>query len=288
MSLAMQIDTIQWLSPAGLHRLAYRQWGDPDNPHVLLCVHGLTRNGLDFETLAQHLAPTVRVVAPDMPGRGQSDWLPNPALYNVPTYLNAIIPLLARLKARQLDWLGTSMGGLIGMTLCGLSSHPINKLILNDVGPALNFQALERIGQYVGQPTAFATFSNAVEHIKRIHQPFGPHSQSQWEQLTRYVVQEKNQQWILHYDPNIAHAFQQLSAEHMQQNEAQLWQLYDNIQIPTLLIRGEDSDLLSEKTASSMTQRGPKAQLIQAQRVGHAPTLMQIEQINWIKAFITK
>ncbi len=283
---AAQINTIQWLSPTGLHRLAYRQWGNPNNPHVLLCVHGLTRNGQDFDTLAQRLAGKVRVVAPDMPGRGLSDWLPTPELYSVPIYLNAIEPLLAHLKATRIDWLGTSMGGLIGMALCSLKKHPINKLILNDVGPALNFQALQRIGQYVGKTQAFDTFEHALNYIKHIHQPFGHHSEQQWQTLTRYVVQEKNKQWVLHYDPNIAHAFEQMKAEQIPLNEAQLWQLYDNISTPTLLIRGEKSDLLSLETAQAMTQRGPKAQLIQAQGVGHAPTLMQTEQMDWIDRFI--
>lgn len=284
--LTSRLHSVQWISPRGLHRLAYREWGDPDNPHVLLCVHGLTRSSADFETMAQNLGKEIRVVAADMPGRGGSDWLPDPALYAVPTYVNACVTLIARLNPCVLDWLGTSMGGLIGMAYASLPGNPVRKLILNDVGPSLNFSALQRIGDYVGKPVTFATVQEARAYIRAISQPFGPHSEDQWTQLADTVLVEKNKQWMPHYDPAIGQAFQNLSESTAQMHEAALWAAYDAIRADTLVIRGEHSDLLTPDTLKQMVQRGPKPKQVEIAGVGHAPTFMQNEQIAIIRDFL--
>lgn len=281
-----RLESVQWLSPAGLQNLGYREWGDPANPHVLICVHGLTRVSNDFHTLAQTMAQHVRVVAPDVPGRGRSDWLPNPALYSVPNYAAAMVALLARANGKTVDWLGTSMGGLIGMGVTSLKGNPIRRFIVNDVGPALKLEALQRIGTYVGQPMQFKSVEEAVPYIKAISTTFGPHSDAQWHQLTADVIVQKDGGWTFHYDPAIAEPFKQISAEQAAFNEAMLWGAWDSITCETLIIRGETSDLLSPETAKDMTQRGPKAKLIELKGIGHAPTFMHDDQIDIVKRFI--
>lgn len=284
--LTTRFHTVQWLCPQGLQNLAYREWGDPDNPHVLLCVHGLTRSSADFETLAQHLGTDMRVVAADMPGRGQSDWLPDPALYAVPTYVSACVALMARLNPGTLDWFGTSMGGLIGMGYASLPNNPIRKLILNDVGPSLNFAALLRIGNYVGKPVQFQSLEEARSYIRTISQPFGPHTEAQWNALTDSVLVKKGDLWQPHYDPAIGQAFQNLSESTTLLHEAALWSAFDSIKADTLVIRGEHSDLLSHKTVEEMRNRGPKPSVVEVKGVGHAPTFMQNDQINIVRDFL--
>lgn len=284
--LTARLHHVQWLSPQGLHSLGYREWGDPNNPKVLVCVHGLTRSSADFDTLAQELASHYRVVAPDMPGRGRSDWLPDPALYAVPTYVNACVALVARLDVDSVDWLGTSMGGLIGMAYASLPGTPIQRLILNDVGPSLNFPALERIGQYVGKPLKFMSRDEGRAYIRSISEPFGPHSDEQWKELADSVLIEQGAHWTTHYDPNIAHAFKNLNAETTQLHEAALWAAYDSIQADTLVVRGEHSDLLTRETARAMSQRGPKPRVVEVADVGHAPTFMQADQIQIVRDFL--
>ncbi|BET25607.1 pimeloyl-ACP methyl ester carboxylesterase [Limnobacter thiooxidans] len=284
--LTARLHKVQWLSPQGLHQLAYREWGDPDNPHVLLCVHGLTRSSADFDAMAQDLGKDLRVVAADMPGRGASDWLPDPALYAVSTYVSACVALVARLNPEVLDWFGTSMGGLIGMGYACLPNNPIRKLILNDVGPTLNFNALQRIGEYVGKPVQFQTLDEARNYIRTISQPFGPHTESQWSALTDSVLVQKDQYWIPHYDPAIGQAFQNLSESTTLMHEAALWAAYDAIKADTLVVRGEHSDLLNHLTVENMRQRGPKARVVEVQGVGHAPTFVQNEQIHLVRDFL--
>ena len=284
--LTARFHTVQWLSPQGLHKLAYREWGEADNPHVLLCVHGLTRSSADFETLAQHLGKHMRVVAADMPGRGQSDWLSDPALYAVPTYVSACVALVARLNPGTLDWFGTSMGGLIGMGYASLPKNPIRKLILNDVGPSLNFTALQRIGDYVGKPFQFQSLEEARQYIRTISQPFGPHTEAQWNALTDSVLIKNGEFWQPHYDPAIGQAFQNLSESITLLHEAALWAAFDSIKADTLVVRGEHSDLLSHKTVEEMRQRGPKPGVIEVPGVGHAPTFMQNDQINIVRDFL--
>ena len=280
-------DYVQCLSPAGLHRMAYKSWGDPLNPRVLVCVHGVTRVSGDFDALAEAICGTYRVVCPDIVGRGQSDWLPNPQLYQLPQYVADMVTLLARLQARQIDWFGTSMGGLIGMGLASLAHNPIRKLILNDIGPALNGDALQRIGDYIDQDVRFSTLDEGVAYIKSISLPFGPHTDAQWHKLARDVLKHNEQgQWVRHYDLTLAVPFQSATPASIAQGETALWRAYDAITCPTLLVRGAESDLLTAETARQMTQRGPKARLVELSGIGHAPTFTAPDQIALVVDFL--
>lgn len=278
----------------GGHRMAYWQWGQAGAGHVVLCVHGLSRQGRDFDVLAQALCarqPDLRVVCPDVVGRGQSDWLQDPMGYQLPSYAADMLALLAQLQPTTLDWVGTSMGGLIGMALCGQPALPfkVRKLVLNDVGPVIQWQALQRIGSYLGQPVRFASLELAADALWAISASFGPHTREQWLALTRHMVKpaiDGQGGFVLHYDPAIALPFRAVTPESAAQGEATLWQLYDAITAQTLLLRGADSDLLSAETGAAMTQRGPRARLVEFAGVGHAPTLIAPDQVQVVSDFL--
>ena len=281
-----QIKTVQCLSPAGLHNMAYKEWGDPKNPAVLLCVHGVTRVSDDFDALAAAMSDRYRVICPDVVGRGRSSWLANPLGYQLPQYVSDMVTLIARLDVAQIDWFGTSMGGLIGMGVAALKNNPIRKMLLNDIGPTINYAALMRIAEYMGKEVRFPTFEAGVDYIRTIAAPFGPHSDEQWHKLAGDVLrQQKDGQWIRHYDPALALAFSSFTQESAAQSETALWAIYDAIQCPVLLVRGSESDLLSRETANLMTQRGPRAALTELAGIGHAPTFMQPEQIALARDF---
>ncbi len=282
-----QLKAVQCLSPAGLHRMAYKEWGDPDNRKVLVCVHGVTRVSDDFDSLARELCGEYRVVCPDVVGRGRSQWLRDPQYYQLPQYVSDMVTLLARLDAETVHWLGTSMGGLIGIGLASLQDSPVRKLVLNDVGPALNPGALSRIGDYIGQDVRFPTFEEAARYIKEISLTFGPHSDEEWRKLAADVLcQDENGQWKRHYDLGLAAPLKTLTPESARQAEAMLWMAYDAIKCPTLVLRGAESDLLSPEVAEAMTNRGPRARCIEIAGVGHAPTLLHADQIAPIKDFL--
>ena len=282
-----QIKTVQCLSPAGLHRMAYKEWGDPKNPKVLVCVHGVTRVSDDFDNMASALCDEYRVVCPDVVGRGRSDWLRDPQHYQVPQYVSDMVTLLARLEAETVHWFGTSMGGLIGMGLASLKDSPVRKLVLNDVGPALNPSALARIGDYVGKDVRFGTFDEAAQYIKGISLPFGPHSDDEWRKLAADVLkQDKDGKWILHYDPGLAVPIKATTPELLKHAETMLWMAYDAITCPTLVVRGADSDLLKPEAAQAMVARGPKPRLVEIPGVGHAPTFLHGDQIAYVREFL--
>lgn len=281
-----RLASVQCLHPGGLHRLAYWEWGDPDCDDVVVCVHGLTRQGRDFDVLAQALQAGRRVVCPDLPGRGESDWLDNPALYQVPQYMADLVTLLARLRARRLAWVGTSLGGLIGIGLAGLRHSPIERLVLNDVGPALDPRGLMRIASYVGRKMHFDTPEQAAASLHEISEGFGPHTAEQWMALTRPMLRPEAQGWRLHYDPALSQPFTASTAQAIAAGEVALWQAFDQITAPTLVLRGADSDILNRQTAQAMAQRGPKARVVELPGVGHAPTLVQDDQVRIVRDFL--
>ncbi|MDP1979829.1 alpha/beta fold hydrolase [Undibacterium sp.] len=272
--------SVQCISPTGLHTMSYKEWGDPLNPKVLVCVHGVTRVAEDFDSLAVALCQEYRVVCPDVVGRGYSGRLRNPMHYQIPQYVSDMVSLLARLEAETVHWFGTSMGGLIGMSLASLPDNPIKKLVLNDVGPVLNPEALARIGEYIGQDVRFENFDEAQAYIKAISISFGPHSEAQWKKLARDVLRQNEQgQWVRHYDLGLAQPIKASTPELAAIAQTMLWAAYDAITCPTLLVRGAESDLLTAESAQVMTQRGPRARLVEFAGVGHAPTFLQPEQI---------
>ena len=286
------IESVQCSSPAGLHRVAYKQWGDAANPRVLVCVHGVTRVSDDFDALAQALSDRYRVICPDVAGRGRSGRLAMPALYTIPQYVADMVTLIARVTGvpgsdGTVDWFGTSMGGLIGMVLASLPGNPIRKLVLNDIGPIIDPGALARIGDYIGQDLRFASFEEGAQFVRTVSASFGPHSEAQWHKLAADVlVQDDDGAWRRHYDMALAQPFKAATPETAQRDEAALWGAYDAITCPTLLVRGAESDLLSCATAQMMTQRGPHPQLVEISGVGHAPTFMQDDQIAIARAFL--
>jgi pimeloyl-ACP methyl ester carboxylesterase len=279
--------TVQCISPAGLHKMAYQEWGDPHNPNVLLCIHGVTRVSDDFDQLARTLCDTYRVVCPDVVGRGRSGWLRDPQYYVLPQYLSDMVALLARLNAETVDLVGTSMGGLIGMALASLPDNPLRKLVLNDVGPSLNLEAMARIGEYIGADMRFATFDQAAAYIRAISASFGEHTDAEWHKLAADVLrQNADGEWIRHYDLKLAVPFMSTAGEAFKVSELLLWAAYKAISCPTLLVRGAESDLLSAETAQLMTQCGPQAKLVELAGVGHAPTFLHIDQIEVVADFL--
>ncbi len=269
-----------------LHRMAYWEWGAAANPRVLVCVHGLSRQGRDFDTLARALCADYRVVCPDVVGRGQSDWLVDPAGYQIPAYAADMVTLLARLDARELHWVGTSMGGLIGLGLASLPGTPIARMVLNDVGPTIQYEAIARIGTYLGMPVQWRSPDEAADYMLSISTGFGQHTREQWLALTRPMLKAQGDGFVPHYDPAIAVPFRGVTPELAAAGEAALWASYDRVACPVLLLRGADSDLLSPATALAMTQRGPKARLREFAGVGHAPTLLAADQIESVREFL--
>jgi len=271
----------QSLSPAGFHTLRYTEWGTGDR--VVVCVHGLTRNGRDFDKLAEALAAAgFRVVCPDVVGRGQSDWLPRPELYGYPQALADTAVLLAKLNARELFWVGTSMGGLMGLMLAAQPHTPLRKLVLNDVGPFIPKAALERLATYVGADPRFASLAEVEAYLRRVHAPFGNLSDDDWLAMAQHSNRQlPDGSYALAYDLAIAAAFKGPLTD------LNLWPLWPMVQVPTLLLRGAQSDLLLAETAMQMTQLGPKPRLIEFAECGHAPALMSEAQIRPIVEFLS-
>jgi len=284
---------VNCLDTTGLHRMAYWEWAGPSAAApVLVCVHGLSRQGRDFDALARALSDRYRVVCPDVVGRGRSNWLRQPLAYQIPTYVSDMVALLARLDAEQVDWVGTSMGGLIGLGVAALPlpegvPSPIRRLVLNDVGPAIRFEALLRIGSYLGKPARFASLEEGAAYLRSISESFGPHTDAEWMALSTPLFRKDGDEWTLHYDPAIALPFAAVTPDVAIAGETALWAAYDSLRCPTLLIRGAESDLLGAETAEAMTQRGPKARLVELPGIGHAPTLIHADQIAIVRDFLS-
>ena len=268
-------------SPRGLHRIGYAQWGEADRP-VVLCVHGLTRNGRDFDRVAERLSDRYRVVCPDMIGRGISDRASDPSLYTVPQYVADCVTLIARLDVEELIWLGTSMGGIIGMMMAALPGNPIKRLILNDIGPVIGGTGVGRIADNVGDDPTFASFEEGERAMRQRMSEFGPHSDEQFRYLSRHYVVRRDGRWTFHYDPAIGATFRQAAAV----PAPPLWEIYDAIRCPTRVIRGASSDLLAAETAEEMTGRGPRARIVEVAGVGHAPSLVPDDQIDLVERFL--
>lgn len=274
---------VQCASPRGLHRVAYLEWGDPRNDRVLVCAHGLTRCARDFDALAAAMQDRYRVVCPDVAGRGGSDWLPDPMLYQLPQYLSDMVTLIARLDVESVHWVGTSMGGLIGMALAAQAGTPVRRFVINDAGPVVTKVSLERIATYVGVAPAFPSLEAAEQYLRAVSASFGPHSDAEWRFLTEVVVRRNDDgSWRMHYDPRLAEPFR----ANMPEKDLELWPLWDAVRCPTLALRGAQSDLLTRETCAQMAERGPKAKVVEIPGVGHAPTLLHADQIAVVREFL--
>ncbi|MBI3044047.1 MAG: alpha/beta hydrolase [Betaproteobacteria bacterium] len=282
----MNSDYILGLDSKGFHRLHYLDWGSPDAGRIVICAHGLTRNCRDFDVLAQALLPDFRVVCPDFAGRGKSDWLEAKEDYAYPQYCADMAALIARVtagdKPRTIYWVGTSMGGIIGMLLASRAGSPIRKLVLNDVGTIIPRAAQERIAAYVGKTPRFGSFEELEAMVRVVLAPFGPLTDAQWRHLAvTGAKQHEDGSWGLCHDPGIGIPFQKGPLA-----DVDLWKFWDTVACPTLLLRGAQSDLLSKDTALAMTRRGPKADLIEFEGIGHAPALMAEDQVTAVRAFL--
>ena len=275
--------TVRCASSAGLHRIAYREWGDPRNAQVLVCVHGLTRCARDFDRLAEAMSDRYRVVCPDIAGRGDSDWVADPMLYVMPQYVADMVTLVARLDVESVHWLGTSMGGLIGMVLAAQAGTPVTRLVLNDAGPVVAKASLERIATYLGAAPTLPSLEAAEQLVRALSAPFGPHSDAEWRFLTEIVLrQNADGSYRFHYDPRIAEPYR----KHLPEKDLELWQYYDAVRCPTLVLRGAQSDLLARETVAQMRTRGPRASVAEIAGVGHAPTLLHDDQIALVREFL--
>jgi pimeloyl-ACP methyl ester carboxylesterase len=269
------------LSAHGFHRVVYYEWGAHDNPDVVICVHGIGRNGRDFDVLGEALAPTHRVLAPDMPGRGKSDWLRNPLDYVAPTYLTTLTALICASGVDDVAWVGTSMGALLGIMAASLPGTPVKRLVVNDAGPVLDPAAIGRIGQYFGTDPVFASYDELKTYVKTISAPFGALTDAQWEHVTRTNARQRaDGRWGVGYDPDIAVPFR------AQPGTPDLWPLWDAIECPTLVLRGAQSDLLASATAREMSTRGPRPRVVEFAGVGHAPMLLAQDQVDPVVEFL--
>jgi pimeloyl-ACP methyl ester carboxylesterase len=242
----------------------------------------MTRNGRDFDYLAAALEKDYRVVCPDVVGRGESEWLKVKQDYAYPTYCADMAALMARLGAEQVDWVGTSMGGMIGMLLAAMPNAPIRRLVLNDVGPFISKAALERIAEYVGSDPRFKSVEEVESYMREINAPFGPLTDEQWQHYARYYSRPTEEGDIgLNYDPAIG-----LPLKNAPLEDVDLWPVWDAVHCPVLLLRGEDSDVLLAQTAREMRDRGPGAKLVELSGIGHAPALMAQDQIDIVRDWL--
>jgi len=271
------------LSPAGFHRVRYLEWGANDGRPTVLCVHGLTRNAHDFDRLAGRLALRYRVIAVDVVGRGGSEWLRDPAHYSYAQYQADMNALIARLDVERVHWIGTSMGGLIGMFMAAAANPPMASLFMNDVGPIIPKAALQRISDYVGLENRFSSLEAFERNMRKVHAPFGPLTDDEWAHLVRHGHRKLSDgTYGLAYDPAIAENVKKGVAE------VDLWAMWDRIAVPALVFRGAESDLLSAATAQAMTERGPRARIVELPGIGHAPALMAEDQIALIESWLAE
>ncbi|MBG06536.1 MAG: alpha/beta hydrolase [Rhodospirillaceae bacterium] len=282
--MSMKEKSVHCLGKAGFHQIAYTEWGAPEAARTLICVHGLTRNGRDFDTLASALEDQYRIICPDVVGRGKSDWLQSGSEYQNPNYLADLATLLAKTGAREVDWLGTSMGGILGMLMATVPGNPIKRLIINDVGPFLPKAALERIASYTGNAPDFDDLAALESYLRDVHATFGDLTDGQWRHMaeTSHRTLEGGKV-ALAYDPAIGDNFRAGPLD-----DVDMWGFWDLIRCPTLVLRGETSDLLRQEDAEAMTQRGPKAELVEIPGCGHAPALMAADQIAIVRDWLNR
>ena len=304
-----RLDSFSSLGPHGFHRVAYAEWGDHDSRHVVVCAHGLTRNSRDFDELARYLAVRgCRVVCMDVVGRGDSDWLENKADYGFAQYVTDAAALLARVtapkatllsrmrgegRAHRIDWVGTSMGGLIGMMVAAEPGSPIRHLVLNDVGPRIPWPALARLKlASIGDSTRFASLEDVEAYLRDACASFGPLRNRQWRKL---AVQGSRRgpdgRYTLACDPAIVSTLRAGGGAGVAFGAdfffgIDLWTIWDAVKCPTLVLRGAESDLLLESTVRQMQGRGPAVKAMEFPGVGHAPWLMSEDQIRPVADFL--
>ncbi|MFM0203714.1 alpha/beta hydrolase [Paraburkholderia fungorum] len=284
-----QLKQVSVIGRGGFHRLAYAEWGRPEAARTVVCVHGVSRTGRDFDALAAALAEKgMRVIVPDLPGRGRSEWLASPSHYTDRAYIRAMATLIARLDVEQVDWVGTSLGGHIGMLVAAEPGTPVRRLVLNDFGARVSAAALRRIGSYLTRSWRFASIDEVETHLREVHAPFGKLSDAQWRHLARHsAVPDGAGGFRFHFDPGIGFRFAIPVLL-----DVVLWQVWDKIDCPVLVLRGEDSDLLTRSTVDAMLERGPassngRVTTFEFPDCGHAPALMDEAQIAVVRNYLS-
>ncbi len=264
--------------PGEAVRLSYTDWGDRENPDVVLCVHGLTRNGRDFDDLAAALAPRWRVICPDVVGRGRSKHFTDKSLYGNPTYVQHLLALVRQLGLAQVDWVGTSMGGILGMLTAAMPENPIRRLVVNDIGPFIPKAAIDGLAQVVSNRPTFTSFPAAVAYVAEAMQGFGRLPIEKWQNMTRSSYRENaSGEWELIYDRGAVQGMIEGPRK-----DTEFWPVWEAIRCPVLLLRGQLSDLLPAETAQEMLTRGPRTDLVVIPEVDHAPALMDPWQIGLV------
>ena len=302
----MRQENFQALANGSFHRIAYTDWGRPSNPHVVVCVHGLARNSRDFDFLAAALAPRCRVVCMDVAGRGNSEWLEHKSGYSFSTYQSDAAAMLARASApvaprwfgercdTTVDWVGTSMGGLIGMLLAARSGSPIRRLVLNDVGPMIPWSALLRMKGYITRGKFFRSLDEVEAYLREVCASFGPLTNAQWRHLARHgATLTEAGEYRLRYDPKIGdglhgHVDPEFPLGPDVLRGIDLWNVWRKLEIPTLVLRGAESDVLRADTVQEMRRRRPDIEVMEFAGVGHAPALMSADQIRVVKDFLLR
>ncbi len=268
-----------------LKHMAVHEWGDVKNPEIVICVHGLSRTGRDFDPLAEALSKRYRVLCPDIPGRGESDWLSSAEQYVAPVYIGAIQAMLLQLGVQRYHWVGTSMGGIIGMVMASLPDTPLRRFVINDVGPTIERVALDRIGTYVGRAPLFPDYLSLFNAVLPSLQSFGPLEDEQLHHMVRTTSQQRpDGQWEMVMDPKIGDAFRTA----LTQPEVDLWPFWRAIKAPTLILRGAQSDLLSQATVERMLATHPSARAVDLANTGHAPMIMDAPTITLVQDFLAE
>ncbi len=274
---------LEWLRAGGgttFHRIACRVWGKPEAGRAVVCVHGLTRNAGDFDVLAQALSADHYVICPDMPGRGQSEWLSRSQDYNYGTYVSDMIALLAKLDVAQVDWIGTSMGGVVGMQLAAFAGSPIRRLVLNDVGPFTSAAVLGGIRQSAGEQPVFEDMAAATRYFRARYASVGPLSDAQWHKLTADSVRATPGGLTPNFDPAIATALPEIKGD------VEMWPLWSRIACPVLVLRGGASQVLTAETQERMQASHPGTRAILVPEAGHAPALVAEDQVRAIRDWL--
>jgi pimeloyl-ACP methyl ester carboxylesterase len=278
----MQLASLNLDPPHDGISIAYADWGEETAEQAIVCVHGLTRNSRDFDFIAADLAARgARVIAIDVVGRGRSSWLADPMGYVIPNYVGQLLQFLQQLGLAQVDWIGTSMGGLIGMLVAAGEASPIRRLVLNDIGTRVPVAALQQLQSYVGIDRSFASLGEVEAYLRKIHVGFGPLTDEQWRHLALHSARQTDGEYRLHYDPAIKIPYRQMAAD-----DVDLTRFWDRISCPTLLLRGSESQILPAEVADSMRETGPRASVVTFNGVGHAPALMARDQIATVEDWL--
>lgn len=275
--------TVRGLGVSGLHELHYVEWGRRNSRRVVFCAHGYSGNARDFDFLARELAQDARVICLDVAGRGASDWLASPLHYHFGQFLADIDTVIAHTGAGEIEWVGTSMGGLLGLLLASRPFNPVRRLVLNDIGAFVPMDALQQIARSLQAPTRFDSLEALEAHLRRTHRDWGEIADAQYRHLTRHHARRtRDGGFSLHFDPHIARLFQPMALA----PGLFFWDAWYRVRCPVLMIRGESSDVFPAEVARTMVEIKPEAELVEIPGAGHAPSLMTPSQIAIVRNFL--